>query len=290
MTTSPATGTIRAHSGGLERLRGWVEAAHPWPAAVVVSLSLVIGAASAEAAPSWWRLALLTFAMLGNQLAIGWSNDYLDRESDAHHQAWKPLPAGRIRASELAFGTVAALIVSLACGALLGWASLLLLVGGSAAGFAYNLWLKDSRLSWLPYVLAFALLPPFAWMALDVFRDDLLWLYPVALPLAVVAHLANALSDIETDAAAGRRSVVVALGRGRVLVLIAAGLALPLLLLVASLPFLGYEPLILLAGLVLYGAFTLGAAVAYARDADRQAFRFLSLAALAFVGGSIAAL
>jgi 4-hydroxybenzoate polyprenyltransferase len=87
------------------------------------------------------------------------------------------------------------------------------------AGLSYNLWLKGTHWSALPYVAGFALLPAFVWIALDSYRNDLLALYAVALPLTVAAHVANTLPDIETDQASGRRSLTVTLGRSRSLVL-----------------------------------------------------------------------
>ena len=232
-------------------------------------------------------MLLLALAILGNQLAVGWSNDYLDRETDRQHQRDKPIVAGRLSPRPLGTATLFALFISITCGALLGPLALTYLLIGTAAGLSYNLGLKDTRLSWLPYVVAFSVLPFFAWAALDVFRPGLLWLLPIALPLAPVAHVANALPDIAADTDAGRRGLAVALGRPASLIFVGLGLALPVLLLALSLPFLQYNLPALIATLLLFAVAVAGAAACYLRRRDRAAFRLISLACLAFVVGCL---
>jgi 4-hydroxybenzoate polyprenyltransferase len=151
--------------------------------------------------------------MACSQLAIGWSNDYLDRETDSAQQPWKPIPAGKVTAGALPPAIVAALAGALAAGALLGTLPLLLLIAGTSCGLAYNLGLKDSAFSGVPFVVALGLLPAYVWVAIDVYQDDFLWLYPLGVPLAIAAHLANTLPDIEADAAVDRRGLAVRLGR-----------------------------------------------------------------------------
>jgi 4-hydroxybenzoate polyprenyltransferase len=161
------------------RLRGLARAAHPFPLAAVVTLTALIGIVSAEGATDIRKLALLGVAMLLSQLAIGWTNDYLDRERDAAAQPDKPVPSGEVPAGWLPAASVKALAGSFAAGAALGSEALLLLIGGTLCGLVYNAWLKQTPLSWLPYVLALALLPLYVWTALDVYRNDFLWLYAV---------------------------------------------------------------------------------------------------------------
>ena len=231
--------------------------------------------------------------MLLSQLAIGWTNDYRDREHDRLHQPAKPVPAGLVPARLLPWAASAAVAASLAVGVPLGALPLLFLVAGTAAGLAYDLGLKDTRLSWLPYVVALSVLPPFVWASLDVFRDEFLWLYPVAAPLAVAAHLANVLPDLETDTAAGRRSLAVALGRDGSLRLLAGCLVAPLAVLALSLLWLAYETSLLLPGLVVYLLLASAALVLLRRGSGRRgdvgAFRLVVLVSVLFAAGWLAA-
>src|SRR5690606_37823264 len=97
----------------LGAFRGWAGAAHPYPLSMVLLLTALIAFASAAGTPDAPRLALLLSAMLFSQLAIGWSNDYLDRAVDALHQPWKPVPSGLVPERWMPPAILSALIVSL---------------------------------------------------------------------------------------------------------------------------------------------------------------------------------
>jgi 4-hydroxybenzoate polyprenyltransferase len=192
------------------------------------------------------------------------------------------------------------LLGSLAAGVALGLTPLLLLIAGTACGLGYNLGLKDSRLSALPFVVALAVLPPFVWTALDVYRDEYLLLYAIGLPLALAAHLANALPDVEADSAAGRGGLVVTLGRGRTLALLIVCLVAPLIALVATFPGIEYETKVpgtksyVLVWVVMgYVLLCIGVAAlpwfAAGRDAAVWRFRLVALAGVLLAGGWLAA-
>jgi 4-hydroxybenzoate polyprenyltransferase len=231
--------------------------------------------------------------MLLSQLAIGWTNDYLDRDKDRLAQPSKPVPSGQVPAGWLPVASVLALAGSFAAGATLGGEALLLLIAGTLCGLVYNVWLEETLLSWLPYVIALALLPAYVWVALDVYRDAFLWLYFVAWPLPIAAHVANTLPDIETDARAGRTGFVVRLGRQKALALLAASLLLPPLLLLLTLPWTDYEAPLLASTLAVYATLVVAAASSYRREpfaaGARLGFRFVVMAAVIFATGWLAA-
>ncbi len=276
------------------RLAGLIQASHPFPIAMVVSLTLLLGLASAAGEVDGSRLGLALVSMLCSQLAIGWSNDYLDRERDARFQPEKPVPSGLVKASALFVLAALALAVSVTVAAALGPAVLGWLLAGTACGFAYNLRFKDSPLSWAPYVVAFAILPPFVWSALDAYRREFLWLYAVGAPLAVAAHLANSLPDIETDAAAGSAGLAVRLGRTGALALLYACLLAPVAIIIASLTWLSYDSTLLAATLACYGGLVLASRFAYGlrplRRGAALGFRLIAPAAVILAAGWLAAL
>ena len=279
--------------------RGWLSAAHPFPLTLVLALTALIGVASADGKPDAGWLALALVGMALSQLAIGWSNDYLDRETDAIHQPWKPLPAGLVEARRVPLAVGVVLAGSLAAGAPLGLTPLLLLIAGTVCGLAYNLGLKDTRLSALPFVVALALLPAFVWTALDVYRHDFLLLYAIGSPLALAAHIANALPDIETDAAAGRRGLAVVLGRRWSLALIEACMLAPLVVFSTTLPgreydvkLPGTQSFLIVWVVMAYVVFGLFIAYRYASDSSREAdvwgFRLVGLASVLLAVGWLA--
>ena len=278
-------------------LRALVEASHPFPVAAVLALTALVGLASAEtlAGFDWGRLGGVTGAMLLSQLSIGWTNDYVDRRSDALHQPAKPVAAGRLNPAKLpalalltALGSIALAAVSFSA------MTLVWFVIGTSAGLLYDLRIKDTPVSWLPYVVAFVVLPPYVWSAMDSFRGEFLLLYPVALPLAVAVHLGNSLPDIETDRAADRRGIAVTIGPSAGLALLYASLVTSLVLALASLLWLSYQTTLLAGTLAAYIGLELVATCLYFvrpfATGARLAFRPLALGCVVFVAGLVAAL
>ncbi|MCX5215029.1 UbiA family prenyltransferase [Kitasatospora sp. NBC_00240] len=198
---------------------GLVRACHPEPTAVVTVLVTALAAASGLT-PT--RCLLVGGAVLTGQLSVGWCNDRVDHARDvAAGRTDKPLVDGALRPRVLALaaGTALALCVplSLAVGLLAGLAHLT----GVGAAWAYNLGLKRTPLSWLPYALGFGLLPAFVALGLPGRPWPPGWAVLGGALLGVGAHLTNVLPDIEADLAAGVRGLPQRLGGGPTRVLAA---------------------------------------------------------------------
>ncbi len=264
---------------------GLLAASHPCPIATVVSLTALVALVSTGGHPPAERAVLVVLAMLLSQLSIGWTNDYLDREHDAVHQPDKPIASGAIDARVLPPAIVIALTAVFALGVVLGPLALVLLAVGTSAGFIYNFVLQDTRFSWLPYVLGFAVLPPFVWVSLDAFHTDFLFLYLVAAPLVIAAHLANSLPDVDSDRAAGHSGLAARLGTARSLALLAACVLLPLALVALSTAWLSYDLRPLAITIAVYSLLLVGAAFSYRSASADNGFRFTGLAAIVFVAG-----
>ncbi|MFF3842828.1 UbiA family prenyltransferase [Streptomyces sp. NPDC001930] len=143
-------------------------------------------------------------AVAAGQLSIGWCNDRLDLQRDrAAGRRDKPLAVRAVRPGTVGTAACVALLLciplSLACGVLAGSLHL----GCVAAGWSYNVWLKRTVLSWLPYAVAFGLLPAFLTLTLPGRPWPPLWLIVAAALLGTSAHCANVLPDIEEDIAGG---------------------------------------------------------------------------------------
>ena len=201
----------RPRSGG-SVLRGLSGAAHLGPTVAVTVLSaLLAGAQGIGADPG----VLLVAAVLSGQLSIGWSNDLIDRARDrATLRDDKPLATGTgsVRAVRVAcvIAVVATVVLSLAVGLVAGVVHL----GCVACGWAYNLGLKSTVWSWLPYAGAFGGLTFFVTLADGALPP---WWWPVgAALLGVGAHLVNVLPDVEDDLATGVRGLPHRLGPRRI--------------------------------------------------------------------------
>jgi 4-hydroxybenzoate polyprenyltransferase len=158
------------------------------------------------------RAALVVGAVLAGQLSIGWSNDLVDLSRDRQAgRSDKPLVAGvvsvRIVGAACAVSVLVCVVLSLACGVAAGLVHLACV----GAGWAYNLGLKSTVWSWLPYAVAFGGLTAFVALA-DAGPPP--WWWPVGgALLGVGAHLLNVLPDLDDDAATGVHGLPHRLGR-----------------------------------------------------------------------------
>ena len=154
------------------------------------------------------RLALLGAAVLAGQLSIGWLNDWLDRDRDATTgRADKPLATGDLSPRAVARS---ALVAGAACVPLsyaLGWRAGTAHLVAVGWGYAYDLGLKRTVWSWLPYAAAFGLLPVIVWLALPGSPWPPADLVVAAALLGVGAHGANVIPDRADDLATGVRGL-----------------------------------------------------------------------------------
>lgn len=194
-----------------------VRACHPEPTVAVTVLVTALAAASGRSPAA---CAVLGAAVLCGQLSIGWCNDLVDAGRDtAAGRTDKPLAAGTAGGGAVAAAAVSALtacvVLSLAAGRSAGAAHLT----GVAAAWAYNLGVKRTAASWVPYALAFGLLPAFVTLGLPGRPWPPGWAMAAGALLGVGAHFTNVLPDIDADLAAGVRGLPQRLGPRRTRVL-----------------------------------------------------------------------
>jgi 4-hydroxybenzoate polyprenyltransferase len=108
-----------------------------------------------------------------------------------------------------AVAALACVPLSLLAGGLLGGGCHLLAV---ASAWSYDLVLKTTSLSFLPYVVSFGLVPPFLTYGLDPPRPPAWWGVVAFALLGLGAHLANGVPDVEGDRAVGAGGLVARLG------------------------------------------------------------------------------
>ena len=182
-----------------------LRSAHPGPALAVTLLTALL-AVGTGLPPE--RALLIVAAVLAGQLSIGWSNDLIDASRDRQvHRTDKPLATGELEPRSVRRACVCAVVatvpLSFACGLAAGCTHLLCV----AAGWSYNLGLKSTVWSWLPYAVAFGSLPVFVSLSQSTPAFPPLWVPAAGALLGVGAHLVNALPDLADDAATGVRGL-----------------------------------------------------------------------------------
>ncbi|TPQ21422.1 UbiA family prenyltransferase [Streptomyces sporangiiformans] len=208
------------HTGarGLLFLGGMLMACHPVPAAAVTLLVTTLAMTSGQDGRG---CLLVAAAVLTGQLSVGWCNDAVDARRDrATGRFDKPVVSGAVDAATVRAAAFVALglsvPLSLACGPLAGTVHL----AGVGAAWAYNLGMKATALSWLPYAVGFAALPGFVALGLPGRPWPAWWVLTSGALLGVGAHLGNVLPDIASDLATGVRGWPQRLGPARVRLLL----------------------------------------------------------------------
>lgn len=216
------------------RLRLLAATCHLGPTLVVSALTALL---SLSMGLPWARVGLVSLAVVTGQLTIGWSNDLIDAARDrAAGRADKPLaaegaPTGLVRGALLAAGAVC-VAASLACGGEAAAVHLGLVV---ASGWAYNLGLKRTMLSLLPYLVAFGSLPHVVSLS-DPSGPALApwWTGAAGALLGAAAHLLNVLPDLAADEATDVRGFPHRIGEVWLRVCAAATVALSFVIIAAQ--------------------------------------------------------
>ena len=178
---------------------------HPIPAAAVTAITAGL---CALAGLPIGTAALVTATIFVGQLSIGWSNDYLDAPRDkAALRDDKPVAAGKVERHVVGIAALVALVATIALSGLLGWPAGLAALGTTLCGWAYNLGMKATLLSWLPYAIAFGFLPAVATLAAEPPRWPAVWVMLAAALFGIAAHFANILPDLDDDKASGIRGL-----------------------------------------------------------------------------------
>lgn len=189
----------------VSRLGLLFKSSHPMPSFAVALFSVLFAVGVGLGLE---RIALVGLAVLFQQFSVGLSNDWLDLARDrASGRTDKPVAKGSLTASLVRNSSFAAGGAAFLVAGLLGWESLGWMVFMLVVGWAYNLGLKATAFSVLPYAVGFGILPVFVTLSLPVSQVPPAWVVVVAALLGVSAHFANTLPDLLEDKATGVRAL-----------------------------------------------------------------------------------
>lgn len=216
--------------GGVRPGTLW-RASHPEPAVLVTAVTTALAAAAGRPASG---VVLVAAAVLAGQLSIGWLNDAVDADRDrASGRRDKPVATGEIDRRPVTMAAFVSVALALLLSLPSGLAATAVHGVALAAAWAYDLRLKSTIASGIPYAVAFGLLPSFVTLGLPEPGWAPLWATVGAGLLGVGAHLANVLPDLDDDLATGVRGLPHRLGpracrAGAALLLLVASVVLVL--------------------------------------------------------------
>jgi 4-hydroxybenzoate polyprenyltransferase len=210
--SSGYTGGMSAASGAKpSKPLALLRSAHPGPSLAITVITVGLGFGAGLDA---LRLTFLGLAMLAGQLSVGFSNDWIDAERDrAVGRTDKPIAQGWISVAAIRAAAWVCVGLMVVLTIPLGWASGLVLFCAVVLAWAYNLGLKKSVFSVVPYFLSFGSLPAIVTLARPTPSGAALWALGVGGLLGIAGHFANTLPDFEDDEATGVAGLPQRLGR-----------------------------------------------------------------------------
>lgn len=154
------------------------------------------------------RSALLAAAILCGQFSVGWSNDAIDAPLDvAAGRRDKPIATGAISRQTVGWFAGAALLIDVPLSLALGWRAGVFHLVAVALAWSYNLGLKRTVFSPLPYAIAFGLLPVIVAAMLPGSPAPVDLLVIAGAACGIAAHFANTVGDVVEDELTGVRGL-----------------------------------------------------------------------------------
>lgn len=198
-----------AHRPRAPGVIGLVRASHLQPTLAVTAIATALALSAGRGAGTAW----VALAVLAGQLSVGWSNDHIDRHRDRlAGRTDKPIPSGAVPARVVGVSAVAALVACVPLSLLSGWRAGLVHLAAVALAWSYNLWLKATPASVVPFAFAFGALPAFVSLGLDGSPLPPAWAVVAGTLLGAGAHFVNTLPDLDDDERTGVRGLPHRLG------------------------------------------------------------------------------
>jgi 4-hydroxybenzoate polyprenyltransferase len=189
-----------------------LRAAHLGPTVLVTAIAFFV----ARFEFATFESIQIAFAIFAGQLVVGWSNDVIDFPLDtAAKRIKKPLVVGEITLGLLQklipVALVSATLISLI--GPLGLSGTLVHLLGLLSATLYNLRLKSTILSPLPYIFSFGALP---WaIFLGAGTTPPLWIYLALALFTTSFHFLNVVKDLQWDVEQGVLGLPQRIGKTR---------------------------------------------------------------------------
>ncbi|MGA0884070.1 MAG: UbiA family prenyltransferase [Candidatus Nanopelagicales bacterium] len=217
----------------LKTSKALLDASHLIPTLLVTSITFLISLIHFSPLQS----AQIAIAIFAGQLVVGWSNDLIDYPLDFEaSRTNKPLVVNKITQSFLRKSIFIALVFAFVFSLFspLGLIGTLVHFLGILSATLYNLKLKATAFSPLPYVFSFALLPLAIYLAAGELPPA--WL-PIAFALFATAfHFLNVLKDLSWDLTQNVHGLPQQIGRKNSIFIAASCISMGLIIIMSYAP------------------------------------------------------
>jgi 4-hydroxybenzoate polyprenyltransferase len=162
-------------------------------------------------------LLWVVLAVTCGQASVGWVNDLKDSKIDTKFQRkHKPLVGRSLTPNQIKLPIAIALTLTIPFSFLAaGWLGGLAHIIAVLSAQVYNLYLVRTNWSWLPYAVSFSLLPVFIAQSSSTAVFPSWQIVVISICVGVIAHIFNALPDIDLDKRSNLGGAIVALGKAR---------------------------------------------------------------------------
>jgi 4-hydroxybenzoate polyprenyltransferase len=255
-------------------------ASHPEPAVAVTAMATALAASSGRDAGG---VVAVAAAVLAGQLSVGWCNDYVDRGRDViSGRRDKPVARGDVPARTVGVAALVAVVLVVPLSLLSGWRAGVAHCIAVAWAWAYDLGLKATIWSVVPYAAAFALLPTFVVLGLPGHPAPAWWVPVAGALLGSGAHFANVVPDLSDDLATGVRGLPHRIGAAatQVVSVVLLGAATLVLAFAPGLPDSAAGAALVGLALAVVAAVVLAGALLGRRPGSRAPFRAVMVVAL----------
>jgi 4-hydroxybenzoate polyprenyltransferase len=173
------------------------------------------------------QVLVVGLCVLAQQFSVGLSNDWLDYDRDKRvRREDKPAASGEVPVSLVRNSSFVLALTALVLASSLGLETGLMMIVMLAVGWSYNLGLKSTGFSIVPYAIGFGILPIFVFLVSDPPQIPAWWVILAAALLGISAHFANALPDMFADRETGVRALPHILGQRVSAIIIAISAAI----------------------------------------------------------------
>ena len=197
--------------------RGALFVIHLFPAVMNAAAGIVFYLIAADR-PSLFAGAAVALSIFLVSASVGSMNDFLDVDLDRRTKPEKPIARGDLRPRTAFAISVLSAIVGVLLSAALGLPVMVVALLVLASGLAYDVWLKGTLWSWVPYGIGIPALPVWGFLAAGQFTPVLLLSFPLGALISLALYLANTIPDLEGDTAYGIKGLAHRLGLRRSLI------------------------------------------------------------------------